>query len=310
VSLLFPPLILVLVAAVVSTAVLCLLLKPLLRRYALARPNARSSHQQPTPQGAGIAILLTALLLVPVLLRFEPGHVPYSFLPLALATLIVALVSGIDDIRPLSPFLRLGVQMLAATTVVLALPPIPLDASLVPWVRLIAVLGLVWWMNAVNFIDGIDLITVAHLLPLCFACGVLAVFFNQTALAVLGLVLAGSLIGFAFFNRPPALLFLGDVGSVPLALLTGFVLLSLAPKIGAVPILLMTAYPMLDATFTLVRRALKGEKVWHAHKTHLYQKAVQRGYSVKSVSGVVFATAVLTNTMAVLWVLWGVVGQP
>jgi UDP-N-acetylmuramyl pentapeptide phosphotransferase/UDP-N-acetylglucosamine-1-phosphate transferase len=106
---------------------------------------------------------------------------------------------------------------------------------------------------------------------------------------IVGSALCGAMIGFAYFNRPVARLFLGDVGSLPIGLLLGWLLVQLAGHHGLAAAILLPLYYLADATITLIRRLLGGEKVWRAHRSHFYQRATERGFTVSQVVARVFA---------------------
>jgi UDP-N-acetylmuramyl pentapeptide phosphotransferase/UDP-N-acetylglucosamine-1-phosphate transferase len=152
--------------------------------------------------------------------------------------------------------------------------------------------------------DGIDWMTVAEVVPIAAA---LAVIGYLGALPLDGvpvaLALGGAVLGFAYFNRPVAKLFLGDVGSLPVGLLLGWLLALLAGTGNLAAALLLPLYYLADATVTIFRRLLKGEPVWQAHRTHFYQLATERGFSVSDVVGRVFAVNVGLGVLAVASIL-------
>ncbi|RYE74337.1 MAG: glycosyl transferase, partial [Hyphomicrobiales bacterium] len=153
-------------AAAVLAAVLCMALRPLLLRYALARPNARSSHKIPTPQGGGIAVLAGAFLALGAALWLVPveAEATRSVLVLAVAVTGLGIVGAWDDIRPLPASVRLVLQAVCVGFVLLrAVPELRLFPELLPLpVELsLALLAGVWFVNLVNFMDGLDWITVA-----------------------------------------------------------------------------------------------------------------------------------------------------
>jgi len=148
----------------------------------------------------------------------------------------------------------------------------------------------VWFVNLVNFMDGIDWITAAEIVPISAALVALGCLgaLPRDGIAV-ALALGGAMIGFAYFNRPTAKLFLGDVGSLPIGLITGWLLVLLAGAGHLTAALLLPLYYLADATLTLLRRLSNGERVWHAHRTHYYQRATDRGFSVTEIVARVFA---------------------
>lgn len=219
-------------AAGLLCAALIRLLHPLLVRYALARPNARSSHVVPTPQGGGIAVLAATLVCAAGSLVWIAG--PLGLVGLAVpagAALVLAVVGGIDDVRPLSARLRLVLQAACVALVVIWSDPVRLLPGVVPLglERALLILAGLWWVNLFNFMDGIDWITVAEGVPLAGALCLFGLWADLPLPFILvAAALLGALLGFAPANRPVARLFLGDVGSLPLGLLTGWLLMELA----------------------------------------------------------------------------------
>lgn len=276
-------------------------LTPLLRRYALARPNARSSHAVPTPQGAGIAVIAGLIVGAGAVAAIAAPSTVREIAIVSAAALLLAVVGAIDDIRPLPAAPRLVAQALAVAAVALLAPPetVRLFPALPQGVEVgLVILAGVWFVNLTNFMDGLDLMTAAGLAP---ALGALAIFAALGGLdlgpGLLAAALFGGLIGFAPFNRHPARVFLGDVGSLPIGLVTGYALYRLAGDGALVAALILPAYHLADATLTLIRRARAGEKLWEAHRRHFYQMATAGGWRVPQVSG---AVAALSLTLALL----------
>ena len=289
------------VAAALICAGLIVLLRPLLQRYALARPNARSSHITPTPQGGGIAVMAAtaiAAALTGLLGQPFPGN---AIAVVLTAALCLAVVGMVDDLRPIPVVPRLALQFAAIALLFAALPLQIriLEAVPVSLERALLVLGMLWFINLVNFMDGLDWMTVAEMLPMTVTLAAFA-FFGQTPLDVLpiALALAGALLGFAPFNRPVARLFLGDVGSLPIGLLTGWCLLELASHQHFAAALLLPLYYLADATITLFRRLVNGERFWDAHRSHFYQRATDNGFSVRQVVTEIFLLNLLLAGLA------------
>lgn len=297
----------IIVAAMTSTA-LIVALYPWLKRYALANPNARSSHRTPTPQGGGIAVVAATILAVGVARLLWPRTVTFdaSLLTIAAATVTIAAVGAIDDLRPLRVAPRLLLQALAVAAVIGAVPADLRVVAIVPWwaERFLLLIGGLWFVNLVNFMDGIDLMTVAEVMPLTATLGAMGIMralpANATAVA---LALGGATAGFAYFNRPVARLFLGDVGSLPIGLLLGWLLLSLAAGGHLIAALLLPLYYLADTTITLLRRLLRREPVWQAHRTHFYQRATDQGFTVTAVVTRVFSANVGLCALALLTVV-------
>jgi UDP-N-acetylmuramyl pentapeptide phosphotransferase/UDP-N-acetylglucosamine-1-phosphate transferase len=301
-----------LAAIVVIAATICagliIALYPWLQRNALVKPNARSSHRIPTPQGGGIAVIAATLVGIGVGLKFFPfGALVDSPLPVILVVaVLMACVGAIDDIHPLPVGPRLFLQVAMVAGVIYTLPDQLRIVSMLPWwiERLLLLVGGLWFVNLVNFMDGLDCMTVAEVLPLAAA---LVTIGTAGALppygTVVALALGGAMIGFAFFNRPPARIFLGDVGSLPIGLLLGWLLLLTAGGGHLVAALIMPLYYLADATITLLRRVIRGEPIWQAHRTHFYQRATDRGFTITGVIARVFVVNLGLCSLAILTVL-------
>jgi UDP-N-acetylmuramyl pentapeptide phosphotransferase/UDP-N-acetylglucosamine-1-phosphate transferase len=252
-------------------------LRSWLSRVAAATPNARSSHQAPTPQGGGLgliaALLATAL---PAIIALGVLTIPAIACLLALAGLCA--LGFADDRRPLDWRAKLLVQALAALVAAgfLPSPAIPDLPAIVG--TALAGFFLLAVVNIVNFIDGIDEITVAHAAPplaLAALAGFLgAIALSNTLLAAAGL---GATLGFWTWNRHPARIFLGDAGSLPLGLLLGWLALSLLHAGAWSAAALLLLYPLVDGVMTLVRRARRGAALTQPHRDHAYQQAVDTG---------------------------------
>ena len=177
-----------------------------------------------------------------------------------------------------------------------------------PWWldRTLVLLGGVWLINVVNFMDGIDWMTVAEIVPLTAALtlfGVLGALPPEATLVAI--VLCGAMIGFAPFNRPVAQLFLGDVGSLPIGLLLGWLLALLAGRGHFAGAVLLPLYYLADATITLIRRLINGEPVTQAHRSHFYQQALDNNLSVSQVVGRVFTVNVILAGLSAITILSG-----
>jgi UDP-N-acetylmuramyl pentapeptide phosphotransferase/UDP-N-acetylglucosamine-1-phosphate transferase len=287
-------------AAMVS-ACMTFVIRPLLLRHALARPNARSSHRIPTPQGAGIAVIAATLLAAAVIIACT-GKMEFK-IPAEVfgATLLLAVVGLIDDIKSIPVLPRLTLQAIAVGLVVFSGPG---DLRIVPacpiWIeRGLVLLAGLWFVNLVNFMDGLDWMTVAEVVPVTGAIVVLGALGEVPAsTTIVAAALCGAMLGFAPFNRPVAKIFLGDVGSLPIGLLLGWCLLQLAYHQHLAAVLLLPLYYLADATVTLSRRLFRREPFWAAHRSHFYQRATDNGFTVWRVVGEVFALNVFLAALA------------
>ncbi|MBI1383793.1 MAG: glycosyl transferase [Rhizobiales bacterium] len=263
------------------------LLFPLMRRYAMARPNARSSHRVPTPQGGGIAVVGAVVIVVGLFVAAAPasllGERLGSLLLVLAATVALAVLGALDDILELPVLVRLVVQGASALALLLALGEgVRVLPDWLPWLieAAILILGTVWFVNLTNFMDGIDGITVAEAVPVALAAGALLWFAEGAEsldAVVIALALAGGLLGFLPYNRHPARLFLGDVGSLAIGFLIAYLLVRLAAAGHLAAALILPLYYLLDATGTLLRRLVAGKRVWQAHRDHAYQRALDAG---------------------------------
>jgi UDP-N-acetylmuramyl pentapeptide phosphotransferase/UDP-N-acetylglucosamine-1-phosphate transferase len=298
----------VLVAGCTSlSAVLIFFFRPLFVQYLMAHPNARSSHKTPTPQGAGLAVMLsliagTALALLTAPPLGAPGLVPVLVIACGLT-----LLGGIDDALTLPVTWRFLGQALAAVALVLNLPEgFQLFPGLMPFAleRALIGVGIVWFINAVNFLDGLDWMTVVQVVPMALGIAILnALGAVPATVGVLALALLGAMLGFAIFNRHPARIFLGDAGSLPIGLCLAFMLIFVA-KTQLAAALLLALYTMADATLTLFRRMRAKEPILSAHRTHFYQRGVAAGLSVPQVTARVLLLQILLVGLAIATVLF------
>jgi len=156
-------------------------------------------------------------------------------------------------------------------------------------------------VNLVNFMDGLDWMTVAEIVPITGAMVILGSLGEFPLPATLvAAALCGAMLGFAPFNRPVATIFLGDVGSLPIGLLLGWCLLQLAYHQQFAAALLLPLYYLMDATTTLLRRLVNSEPFWAAHRSHFYQRATENGFTVLRVVSEVFALNIVLAALAIL----------
>jgi UDP-N-acetylmuramyl pentapeptide phosphotransferase/UDP-N-acetylglucosamine-1-phosphate transferase len=288
------------------SALLIAVLRPILVRHLLAQPNARSSHHVPTPQGAGLAVMASVFAGCALgTLLWAQGAEP-RLLGVLMAAAGLTLLGAIDDAYTISVSSRLTGQVLATIIMVATLPEqLRLLPGLVPAgvEDALMVLGIVWFVNAVNFLDGLDWMTAAQVVPITLGVAVLHMVGAVPAtVALLALALLGAVLGFAVFNKHPASIFLGDAGSLPIGLCLAFLLIFVA-ETNLAAALLLSLYTLADSTLTLLRRFIAGERVFSAHRTHFYQRAVAAGSSVPQVTALVFVLGLLLAGLAIVAVL-------
>ena len=290
------------VATAMLSAVLIWAVRPLLLKHALAKPNARSSHRIPTPQGAGIAVIAATLVVAGLIIACADASTSNFPIVVFGSTLFLAVVGFADDLKSIPVPRRLILQAISVGAILFAAPG---DLRIVPalpfWIErgLILLTGL-WFVNLVNFMDGLDWMTVAEVVPITAAMIILGSLGEFPIPAtVVAAALFGAMIGFAPFNRPVATIFLGDVGSLPIGLLLGWCLLQLAWHQHFASALLLPLYYLSDATVTLLRRVVRGEPFWAAHRSHFYQRATDNGFTVLQVVREVFVLNLALAALAI-----------
>jgi Fuc2NAc and GlcNAc transferase len=262
-------------------------------------PNERSLHDMPTPKGGGIAIVLTWYLGISIL--YFSGVIERNLFFALLSGVLLAIVSLIDDIRGLKPAIRLIVQFITAIIAFyfleglrpLVMPQININYNYV--VYPVAIIGMVWFINLFNFMDGVDGFASLEAIIVC------AVFFvfswNMSTILLISCV-----TGFLYWNWPKAEIFMGDVGSTQL----GFILVVMGIyfhntfEFSILNWIMLTSPFWFDATLTLLRRWRNGEKLSEAHRKHVYQRVVQAGFSHKKVNGFL----ILVNIFIVILIIF------
>jgi len=276
---------------VVLGAVASGILTGAVRTYAIGKsvldiPNHRSSHTVPTPRGGGVAIAV--VVLAGTVLGWAADAVPRDFaVALIGGGAAVALTGWLDDRFRLSAAVRAAVHLVAAGWVILrlgGLPELDLGVTRVPlgaFGTVVGMLGAAWMINLYNFMDGIDGLAAGEGVLVGIIGGVLLTMSGEPGLALVALLTAAACAGFLWWNWHPARIFMGDVGSGFLGIV--FATLAVASENrSAVPLLLwvvLLGVFIFDATVTLVRRVLRRERWYEAHRSHAYQRAVQAGRS-------------------------------
>ncbi len=281
-----------------------------LRRYALARslmdvPNARSSHTVPTPRGGGVAIVLVFLAAISGLALWGTleSHV---WLALFGSGALVAVVGFLDDHNHIAARWRLLGHFAAGGWALLCLGGMPgvigaVDGLAALW-WLFGLLYLVWMLNLYNFMDGIDGIASVEAICVCAGACLIYALGGHAQLMWLPAVLAAAVSGFLLWNWPPAKIFMGDAGSGFLGLVLAVLSVQAAwiePAYFWGWVILLGVF-IVDATFTLLRRLLRGDKVYQAHRSHAYQYA-SRVYGRHL--PVTLATALITLGWLLPWAI-------
>ncbi len=267
------------------------------RQLMLDVPNLRSNHAAPVPKGGGLAVLFA--LIIPML-------VANVELAIVLSLLMLAAVSLMDDLIGVPAPVRLLVQVMAVSIPLSALP-IDLAGEHLPSLSEKILIGIMWiWcINLFNFMDGIDEISAAEMISIGLGIALLMVFAEEfpNPLSQYAMVIAAAGCGFWWWNRHPAKIFLGDVGSIPIGFLIGYVLLLTAHAGYVAAALILPGYYVADATVTLIKRAWGGQKLWVAHSTHYYQQAVRKGWKHQVVVRYIAGVNVLLGFLAIYSIL-------
>jgi Fuc2NAc and GlcNAc transferase len=285
-----------------------------LRRGIIDLPNARSSHVRPTPRGGGVAIVGASELAFAGL--YFGGWLDKAlFISLSVGGLMIAWVGFMDDLRSQSVLVRFFVHLTAAIVGIAALggvPPIQIGSYILesgPIAWALAIVTIIWALNLYNFMDGIDGIATCEavfVLSSGVALSLLRSSFDASSAAAL--VVAAAALGFLFWNWPPAKIFMGDVGSGFLGYVVAILALASANENSVMPVvwLILGGVFFVDATVTLTRRLMRGDKVYQAHRAHAYQWLARRWQSHLRVT-------LLTIAINVLWLLpmaWWCVQRP
>lgn len=273
-----------------------------LRRYALHKslldiPNGRSSHTVPTPRGGGVAIV--AGYLIALVWMFGGGAIALSaFLALFGAGFFIAALGFLDDHGHIAARWRLLGHFLASAWGLFWLGGLPsinvFGATLEPGVigNVLAAFYLVWLLNLYNFMDGIDGIASVEAITVCAGAVLIYALEGFTSLIWPAVLLTGAVVGFLIWNFPPAKIFMGDAGSGFLGIILGLLSLQAAwisSQLLWAWLILLGVF-IVDATVTLIRRLIRGDKVYEAHRSHAYQFASRqfgRHLPVTSAVGVI-----------------------
>jgi len=289
----------------------------LFRRWSLKRemldvPNERSSHSVPTPRGGGLIICFVSILALTIYTLAAGGSFYWSYF---VGAIIIAIISLIDDVRTISPVLRIWFHSLAAGLAVWSLGGF--SEILIPFYGIIqigfggsvlAFLWIVWLINAYNFMDGIDGIAATQAVTAGIGWSLIGLIWGIGEISFYGAVLALSSFGFLLLNWQPAKIFMGDVGSAFLGY--SFAVLPLLINKQAENPRLESMLPWIavflvwffvfDSFFTVLKRFFRGEKVWLAHREHIYQKMVIAGLSHSTVTGFYGLASVIVVLVLVL----------
>jgi Fuc2NAc and GlcNAc transferase len=286
-------------------------------------PNERSSHVATTPRGGGVSIVIAATTAL-LALRLLDAIRMDVLLALIGGGSAVAIVGFLDDHHRVPAGIRLTVHVLAGLWALLCLgglPPLTIGHHLIDlgWGgHALALLGIVWTLNLFNFMDGIDGIAASEAVFIACSGALLSLIHGQsTDVLAVGLVFTAACLGFLLWNWPPATIFMGDVGSGYLGYVISVTAIAATRHNHAAAWiwLILGGVFFIDATVTLVRRAIRRERLHEAHRCHAYQRLAQRWESHRRVTVAVMLLNVgwllpcaLTAALYPAAALWIVVG--
>ena len=266
-------------------------------------PNQRSLHAKPTPKLGGLAIM-TSVIFSAIIYCTELLYL----VPFLLALIALSLL---DDIVSVKPLIRLAIHFLTAITFLFTL-----DLQTNYLFLIILLFFLVWMINLYNFMDGSDGLA-AGMSIIGFGCyAILSIIIGDLDFAIFNIIIITACIGFLFFNFPPAKIFMGDTGSIPLGFLCGALGI-----IGWYKLLWPLWFPLvvfspfiIDSGITLLKRLINKESLMDAHRSHYYQRAILIGYSHKQVAlfsyglmicvGIVGILAAIINTQEIITLMF------
>lgn len=266
----------------------------------LDAPNERSLHANPIPKTGGIALLLA--LFSGWLWELQQFDIPMMFVAIFLAALLVAAISFVDDLKELSPLIRITVHALAA--VILISSGLTVHDSMAGDV--FSFLAIIWMLNLYNFMDGMDGFAGGMTFSGFLFIGLAGYLHDERLFALLAWMVAAVSAGLLFKNFPPAKIFMGDTGSATLGFLAAaFSLWGIRDGIFALwfPLLVFSPF-VVDATVTLIRRLLRGEKVWLAHREHYYQRLALAGWGHRKTVLIEYLLMIASGGSALVMLHW------
>ena len=280
---------------------------PILRRALVSKgvydnPNARSSHNLPTPRGGGI-VVMSSIAMGLVALWWGGFALPNGLMATLAVACVLGLFSWIDDLWGVSALMRLVFQALAIAGVLYLDPEVAPTLPFLPmWGALLFVaVTWIWFVNLYNFMDGIDGMTGVETVSICTGLSILALtgILSDDIIPPLA-VIGTATLAFLYWNWAPAKIFLGDVGSIPLGFLLGWFLLKAISEGAWAIALILPGYYLADATITLLKRACRLEPIWQAHREHFYQMPVPRNVP----HNIVMYRIIIVNIILILTAVW------
>ena len=255
-------------------------------------PTGRSNHNVPTPKGAGLIIIPMVAISTLIFFYFIEQFF-FEWIVIFLLCLLLGTISFIDDIKNLSTKIRLFLQLfIVSLSLIIYIEPITKNLFSAPvsfekygpliicFIFMFILISWMWIINLYNFMDGIDGLTALQVCTVAISVNLLSIIgYLNEEYQIFSLILFSVYLAFYKFNKSPAKIFLGDVGSIPSGYLIGFIMFSCLLTNGVLlPIIIVNMYYILDSTCTLLIRIVKKENILKAHSDHFYQKMIRKGY--------------------------------
>ena len=285
--------------------------------YILKQANSseklRSSKQHPANMGktalqvGGLVIIpITLISLFAIFLTINPIPIDIQFM-FALPVIFLFIIGLIDDLKPISAPIRLAIHFANAITITVLVFELTqfsglsviTDVAGVILPSIFIVLAISWMVNTTNFIDGMDLFLIVNILPGCILFGLLHGITNSdVSVSMIFLVLISSLLGFSWFNRPSATVYMGDAGTLCIGFLIGSCGIYILAKYGSIAGFIPFTYILVDTTLTLFDRLKAGKNLLKSHNGHAYQIAAKNGKSDNTIRSLCFITSIFNTALA------------
>ncbi len=287
------------------------LIKFLISKDIVDRPNHRTLHQGAVPRGGGLVIIAGLLLALAVAAAFDDR--PILFAALGLFVFAWSALSWYDDRSNLSPRFRLLVQVGICLLSIFAFgwvshvhSPGSFSLPLYFLGPVLSIIGLVWMANLYNFMDGLDGLAASQTIVASLSMAFWFYMFGDISLALVLISLASLTYGFLLWNWNPARVFMGDVGSIGLGAFFGliFILGVTRYDVSILSFFSLFAVFIADSTSTIIMRALKREKIWQPHRQHFYQRLATAGYSHAKIAIAALVLMILCSLLATFGLLY------
>ena len=287
------------------------------KRKILDFPNFRSNHKSPIPNCAGVIVVPSILICFFIYIKF--GYIGfYPWFYISLITIILFFTCLFDDLYNLSIFPRIVIQTFCVIfglevfgsnisefsgNVILLNNFIGEQYFIEIFLKFLVAISWLWLVNLFNFMDGMDGLTSCQVSTFSIGIIILSILgYLSTDETYIGLILLSASLGFFVWNKPPAKIFLGDVGSIPIGfIISSLIIYNFLENNNFVPLILLILFHISDSTITLLKRLLKRKNIFKAHSEHFYQNKIRHGYNHKEVLKKIFIVNILLVFYSLLY---------